>query len=129
MTSLFKGRIIRHILRALINVTVRHYPSRPSFNFNLEMKTFAQEFVFPFLISCVANWLNSEWLNPTVKSKHRSFNGLVRYVPRRGQTTPKCFMKAERSAYLLLLYCDQVDLPILLFVSSAVVLVISEALR
>ena len=36
-------------------------------------------------------------------------------------------MKLQRSAYLLLLYCDQVDLPILLSVSSAVVLVISEA--
>ena len=36
-------------------------------------------------------------------------------------------MRLERSAYLLLLYCDQVDLPILLSVSSAVVLVISEA--
>ena len=33
------------------------------------------------------------------------------------------------SAYLLLLYCDQVDLPILLPVSSAVVLVISETLQ
>ena len=38
-------------------------------------------------------------------------------------------MRLERSAYLLLLYCDQVDLPILLSVSSAVVLVISEALK
>ena len=35
----------------------------------------------------------------------------------------------ERSAYLLLFYCDQVDLPILLSISSAVVLVTSEAFK
>ena len=38
-------------------------------------------------------------------------------------------MRLERSAFLLLLYCDQVDLPIVLSDSGAVVLVISKALK
>ena len=38
-------------------------------------------------------------------------------------------MRLERSAYLLLFYCDQVDLPILLSVSSAVVLLTSEVFK
>ena len=38
-------------------------------------------------------------------------------------------MRLQRSAYLLLLYCDQVGLPILLSICSAVVLVTSKALK
>ena len=38
-------------------------------------------------------------------------------------------MRLERSAYLLLFYCDQDDLPIFLSISSVVVLVTSEAFK
>jgi len=47
-------------------------------------------------------------------------------IPVRGSAGDKWGFKGQRICYC---YCDQVDLPILLSISSAVVLVISEALK